>query len=86
MKKAMKRTVEDLEVAKLIEPTLSYWAPSSVLVKKKDGSYRLIVDCRGLNINIEKTNLLIPRINDVIDPLDGNFYFSNIHLTSGYFQ
>ena len=42
--KALKKIVEDLEDAKLIEPTHSYWAAPSILVKKKDGSYRLVVD------------------------------------------
>ena len=85
-KKAMKKIVEDLEDAKLIEPTHSYWAAPSILAKKKDGSYRLVVDYRGLNKQIEKTSWPLPRINDVIDSLDGNCYFSNIDLTSGYFQ
>ena len=82
----MKKIVEDLEDAKLIEPTNSYWAAPSILVKKKDGSYRLVVDYRGLNKQIEKTSWPLPRINDVIGSLDGNCYFFNIDLTSGYFQ
>ena len=35
---------------------------------------------------MEKTSWTLPRINNVIDSLDGNCYFSNINLTSGYFQ
>ena len=85
-KKARKKVFEDLEDAKLIEPTHSYWAAPSILVKKKDGSYRLVADYRGFNKQIEKTSWPLPRINDVIDSLDGNCYFSNIDLTSGFFQ
>ena len=85
-KKAMKKMVEALEDAKLIEPTHSYWAAPSILVKKKDGGYRLVVGYRGLNKQIEKTSWPLPRISDVIDSLDGNCYISNIDLTSGYFQ
>ena len=88
-RKAMKKVVEDLEDAKLFEPTHSYWAAPSILVKKKDGSYRLVVDYRGLNKQIEKTSCqeqMLPRTNAVIDSLDGNCYFSNIDLTSGYIQ
>ena len=55
-------------------------------MKKKNGSYRLVVDYRGLNKQIEKTIWPLPRMNNVIDSLDGNCYFSNIDLTSGYFQ
>ena len=81
-RKAMKKIVEDLEDAKLIEPNHSYWAAPSILVRKKDGSYRLDVDYRGLNKQIEKTSWPLPKINDVIDSLDGNCYFSKIDLRS----
>ena len=80
-RKAMKKIVKDLEYAKLIEPTHLYWAAPPLLVKKKDGSYRLVVDYRGLNKQTEKTSWPLPRINDVImnkshyDSLDGNCYF-----------
>ena len=85
-RKAMKKIVEDLEDAKLIEPTHSFWAAPSILVKKNDGSYRLVVDYRGLNKQIEGTSWPLPSLNDVVYSLDGNCYFSNNDLTSGYFQ
>ena len=85
-RKAIKKIVEDLEDAKLIEPTHSYWAEPSILVKKNHGSYRLVVDYRGLNKQIEKTSWSLPKTNNVFDSLHGNCYFSNIDLTSGYFQ
>ena len=78
--------MEHLKEANLVEPTHSYWEAPSILVKKKGGTYRLVVDYRGLNKKIEKTSWPLPRINDVIGSLDENIYFSNIDLTSGYFQ
>ena len=84
--KAMKKIVEDLERDDLVELTHSDWAAPSLLVPKKDGTYRLVVDYRGLNKQIEKTCWPLPRINEVIDSLEGNMYFSNIDLLSGYFQ
>ena len=39
-----------------------------------------------MNKQIEKTSLPVERINDVIDSLDGNCYFSNIDLTSRCFR
>ena len=71
-RKTMKKIVEDLEDAKLIEPTHSYWAAPSILVKKKHCSYRLVLDYRGLN---KQTSWPLQRINDAIDSLDGNCYF-----------
>ena len=82
----MKKIVEDLERDDLVEPTHSDWAAPSLLVPKKDGTYRLVVDYRGLNKQIVKTYWPLPRINEVIDSLEGNMYFSNIDLLLGYFQ
>ena len=82
----MKKIVEDLERDDLVEPTYSDWAAPSLLVPKKDGTYRLVKDYRGLNKQIEKTCWLSSRIIEVFDSLEGNMYFSNIDLLSGYFQ
>ena len=53
---------------------------------KKDGTYSLVVDYRRLKILKEKSFWPLPRINVVIDSLEGNIYFSNIDLLLGYFQ
>ena len=82
----MKKIVEDLERDDLVEPTHSEWAAPSLFFPKKDGTYRFVVDYRGLNKQIEKTCWPVPQINEVIDSLEGNMYFSNIDLLSGYFQ
>ena len=74
-RKAMKKIVEGLAEADLIAPTQSDWAAPSILVPKKDGSFRLVVDYRGLNKQIEKTCWPLPRISDVIDSLEGNMFF-----------
>ena len=86
-RKTMRKIVEDLVKSDLVEPTHSNWAAPAILVKKKDGSHRLVVDYRGLNNQIKKTSWPLPSISDVIDSLDSNMlFFSNIDLTSGYFQ
>ena len=82
----MKKIVEVLAEADLITSTHSVWAAPSILVPKKDGTYSLVVDYRGLNEQIEKTCWPLPGINDVIDSFEGNMFFSSIDVTSGYFQ
>ena len=73
-RKALKRIVEELAELDLITPTHSEWAAPSILVPKKDRTYRLVVDYRGLNQEIEKTCWPLPRINDVIDSVEGNIF------------
>ena len=46
----------------------------------------MVVDYRGLKKQIEETCWPFPQINEVIDSLEGNMYFLNIDLLSGYFQ
>ena len=71
-RKAMKKIVEELERDELVEPTHADWAAPSILVPKQDETYRLVLDNSGLNKQIEKTCWPLPRINDVIDSLEGN--------------
>jgi hypothetical protein len=42
-----------------------------ILVKKKDGTWRLCVDYRQLNSNIMKNKYPIPIIEDLLDELFG---------------
>ena len=43
------RQVDELQDSGFVEPAASPWASNVVLVRKKDGSYRLCVDYRQLN-------------------------------------
>ena len=57
-----------------------------LLVKKKDGSFRLCVDYRQLNKFPIKNKYHLPIIDDLMDQLRGAFVFSKIDLRSGYHQ
>jgi len=53
-------------------------------VKKKDGSSRLCVDYRHLNKLIIKNKYPLPRIDDLLDQLQGGAMFSKIDLRSDF--
>jgi hypothetical protein len=65
---------------------MSPWAAPIVLVQKKTGDVRLCVDLRKLNAITKKDSFLLPRIDDVLDLLQGRQYFSTLDLASGYWQ
>ena len=82
----VERQVGELVDKGLVEPTDSAWSSPVVLVKKKDGSWRLCVDYRQLNAVTKKDAYPLPRIDDSLDALSGSAYFSTLDLVSGYWQ
>jgi hypothetical protein len=85
-----KKEIED-QVTKMLDsgiisPSYSPWAAPVVLVKKKNGEWRLCVDYRKLNEVTKKDTYPIPRIDDTIDNLRGCKYFSTMDLQNGYHQ
>ena len=72
--------------AGVIQPSVSEWASAPVLVRKRDGTVRWCVDYRALNSVTSKDVFPLPLVEDCLDTLAGNKWFSKLDANSAYWQ
>lgn len=84
------KQVENMLKDGIIEETKSEWNSPLLLVPKKSDNdskkWRLVIDYRKVNTNLQDDKFPLPNIEEVIDSLAGSQYFTHLDLSQGYYQ
>ena len=85
-KTAIAGQIKEILDGGIIRPSNSPYSAPIIMVSKKDGRSRMVVDYRKLNAQTRKDRYPLPRIDETIDSLHGAKIFSTLDLFSGFYQ
>ena len=57
-----------------------------LIVPKKNGQIRMVIDYRELNKVLKKDCYLLPKIEDIMGKFHGSKYFTTLDLNSGFYN
>lgn len=82
----LKSELENMEKMKIIEKVTkpTKWVNSIVLVEKPNGSLRVCLDPRNLNVAIRRPHYPYPTFNDLRSQVTSSKIFSKLDASSGY--
>ena len=82
----MKEQIQQMLSYGVIEKSSSPFCSRVHLVKKKNGTYRFVVDLRGVNERIQHNGAPLPHMDDIIHHMSAAKYMSTLDLKWGYWQ
>jgi hypothetical protein len=90
-KQEVDRQVNQMLKNNIIEEARSEWSSPILLVPKKSDKagnkkWRLVIDYRRLNEQLQDEKFPLANITDILDSLSGAVYFTTLDLNQGYYQ
>ena len=82
----VRQHIQNLLDANIIEPSCSDYSSPIVIVRKKSGKIRMVIDYRKINNQILKDNYSIPKIEDLFTTLSGSKFYTSMDLSNAYYQ
>ena len=84
--KEVREHFEDILVKGWIRKSKSAYSSPLVCIRKKDGSLRICVDFRQENSKTVPDKQPIPKVQDILNNLGGNKWFTVLNQTCAYYQ
>jgi hypothetical protein len=82
----LNRQLKDAVEASVIRPSYNDFGSPITFVRKAYGSLRLCIDYRGLNEVTRKDAYPFPRVDDTLDELKDENFYTHLDLASGFWQ
>ena len=62
------------------------WLSPLVVIPKKCGDVRLVVDMRKANTALKRRRIQVPTVNEILQKMQGATVFTELDLSQGYLQ
>ena len=86
LREEVKAELSEMVRLGIVEPSNSPYSSPLLMVKKKDGTYRPVVDYRSLNRITVFDSEPMPNAEDIFARLSGARFFSKLDFCKGYWQ
>ena len=86
MKKEIRKIIKEFKENGIIEDSDVGGGAPAFVVPKPNGTWRMVTSYVELNKLVQKRKFPMPNIDDALDQLRGNKYFTQLDLCQGYYQ